>query len=68
VDKEADLKFEIHQDAETGKYWVRLADDDDRPLAHSHFHIAKSEAEQAVQVLKAEAGTAPVIDLTNEAS
>ena len=60
------MKFEIHRDDGTGKYWVRLADDRNEPLAHSHFHETKAAAEDSVRVLQAEAATAPVVDLTGQ--
>ena len=60
------MKFEIHRDEGTGKYWVRLANDNDEVLAHSHFHHDKAAAENAVSLLKAEAATAPVLDLTDQ--
>jgi uncharacterized protein YegP (UPF0339 family) len=60
------MKFEIHREEGTGKYWVRLADDKNEPLAHSHFHDDKAAAEHSVRVLKAEAATALVVDLTGQ--
>ena len=46
----------------TGQYFVRLVGDNHEVLAHSEQYRAKASAENAVRVIKGQAGNGRVID------
>ena len=57
------MTFELDR-SNNGQYYFRIVASNSKTLAHSETYVAKSDALHAINLIKREASSAPVVDLT----